>query len=87
MDAIVEAHVEETLKERAEAIYASVGLSLDQAVRRMLEKTVEDGYVSMDFFRPNAETMEALEELRSGGGTEGTLADLFREIEAEDAEA
>ncbi len=84
VEATIEAHVDAVLKQRAEAIYASAGLTLDQAFRSMLEKTVRDGYVSMDSFRPNAETLEAIQELRNGGGTEGTLADLFNEIDADD---
>ncbi len=80
-EAIMEAHVSPDLKREAEAVLAAAGVTFDDMVRRMLERTVEDQCVPMDFFRPNAETIEAMEEARRGGlksfsSVEALMADL-----------
>jgi DNA-damage-inducible protein J len=84
-EAIIETHVDPALLAKAQAIYAAAGVTLENLVRNMILKTVEDESVPMDFFRPNAETIEAIEAARRGEfeGT-GSMSDLFAELDAED---
>ncbi len=84
-EAIIETHVDPAMLAKAQAIYAAAGVTLENLVRNMILKTVEDESVPMDFFRPNAETIEAIEAARRGEfeGT-GSMSDLFAELDAED---
>lgn len=84
-EAIIETHVDPAMLAKAQAIYAAAGVTLENLVRNMILKTVEDESVPMDFFRPNAETIEAIEAARRGEfeGT-GSISDLFAELDAED---
>jgi len=66
VEAIIETHVDPALLAKAQAIYAAAGVTLEKMVQNMILKTVEDESVPMDFFRPNAETTEAMQEARSG---------------------
>jgi DNA-damage-inducible protein J len=84
-EAIIETHIDAAIKQKAEAIFAAEGLTIDDVVRQMLQKTVEGQCVPMDFFRPNAETVEAMEAARRGETYPLTsLDDLFAELDAED---
>ena len=84
-EAIIETHVDPALLAKAQAIYAAAGVTLNDLVRNMILKTVEDETVPMDFFRPNAETREAIEAARRGEfAGEGSIHDLFVELDAED---
>lgn len=82
---IVKAQLDEGLKQQAERICAAAGLSLDALIRSMLEKVVVDGYVSLNWFRPNADTLEAVQGARRGELEPYTsIADLFTELDEED---
>ncbi len=84
-EAIIETHVDSAVLAKAQAIYAAAGVTLDDLVRNMILKTVEDESVPMDFFRPNAETIEAIEAARRGEFEgSGSIHDLFAELDAED---
>ena len=66
----VQSRVKPELKEQAEAIFSAVGLSTADAIRMFLQQSVNVGGLP---FRPiakhpNAETMEAMEELANGKG-------------------
>lgn len=69
------------VKEEEEAIYASVGLTLSDAFRMMLMRTVAERALPFDPLTPNAETIEAMKAARRGeavkvGSVEGLMADL-----------
>jgi DNA-damage-inducible protein J len=84
-EAVLETRVDEDLKERASAIYAAAGLTIEDVVRRLLVRTVKEQSVPLDLFNPNAETLEAMEELRNGGGkTFATVAELMADLNADD---
>lgn len=77
----VETHVDGELLREAEAIYSAAGFSLDDMVSRMLERTVEDRSIPMEFFRPNPQTVAAIEAARRGDvesfdSIEALMADL-----------
>lgn len=84
-EAIIETHVDPTVLAKAQAIYAAAGVTLDDMVRNMILKTVEDESVPMDFFRPNAETIEAMQEARRGDlRSASSIAALMADLDAED---
>ena len=84
-EALIEAHVDENVRRQAQEIYLAAGVTIEDMVRRMLLKTVEDNATPMDFFRPNAETLAAIEAARRGEfAGEGSIDDLFAELDADD---
>ncbi len=68
------------LKHEAEALFASMGLGLSDAVRMFLQQSVNDGGIPFQprAKRPNAETIAAMEELDRGEGESfDNIEDLF----------
>lgn len=56
--------VDEELSEDANAIYRSLGLSMSEAIRLFLHRSVVTQGVPLELKVPNATTLEALEEAR-----------------------
>lgn len=68
------------LKHEAEALFASMGLGLSDAVRMFLQQSVNEGGIPFQprAKRPNAETIAAMEELNRGEGKRfDNIEDLF----------
>jgi DNA-damage-inducible protein J len=67
----VQSRVNPELKKQAESLFAAIGMSTADAIRIFLQQSVNEGGLP---FRPtltkqpNAQTLEAMEELESGGG-------------------
>jgi DNA-damage-inducible protein J len=84
-EAVIEMHIDETVRQQAQQIYSAAGVTMEDMFRRMLLKTVEDEAIPMDFFRPNAETIAAMEAARRGEfAGQGNIEDLFAELYADD---
>ena len=66
----VQATVSPELKKQAEAVFAALGLSTADAIRLFLQQTVNAGGLPFQpmIKRPNADTLDAMAELESGGG-------------------
>lgn len=64
-NAVVRARIDENVKEEATAILATVGLTISDAVRMMLMRTVAEKALPFDPLTPNAETIAAMKEARS----------------------
>ena len=80
-NAVVRARIDEHLKEEAAAILGAAGLTISDAVRMMLVRTVAEGALPFHPLVPNARTIEAMKAARRGdltsvGDTAGLLADL-----------
>ena len=80
-NAVVRARIDARVKEEATAIYAAVGLTLSDAFRMLLMRTVAERALPFDPLTPNAETVEAMKAARRGelvkvGGVKDLLADL-----------
>ena len=76
---MVQARVSETLKQQAEQVFASMGLSLSEAVRVFLQQSVNERGLPFQPRAakiPNAQTLAAFEELDNGGGTRATLEEF-----------
>jgi DNA-damage-inducible protein J len=83
-NAVVRARIDARVKEEATAIYAAAGLTISDAFRMMLMRTVAERALPFDPLIPNAETVEAMMAARRGevvkvGGVEDLLADLNAE--------
>ena len=82
---VVQVTVDERVKEEATAIYASAGLTLSEAFRIMLMRTVADRALPFDPLIPNAETVEAMMAARRGEVvTVGSVNDLLADLHADD---
>jgi DNA-damage-inducible protein J len=80
-NAVVRARIDERLKEEAWAILGAAGLTISDAFRMMLVRTVGDRALPFEPLVPNEETIEAMKAARRGelvtvGGVDELLADL-----------
>ena len=80
-NAVVRARIDGRLKEEAAAILGAAGLTISDAFRMMLVRTVADRALPFDPLVPNEETIEAMKAARRGElvnvtGVEELLADL-----------
>lgn len=80
-DAVVRARIDGRIKEEAAAIYQAMGLTVSDAVRMMLIRTVADRTLPFDPLVPNETTIEAMKAARRGelvtaDGVDALLAEL-----------
>jgi DNA-damage-inducible protein J len=80
--ASINVRIEPALKERAEQIFAALGVSTSDAIGMFLRQVVLRRGMPFDLSIPNAETIAALEELDRGGGEvfQGSTRALFDEL-------
>lgn len=67
-DATINARVDSRLKAKAEKVLAGVGVSTSEAITMLLHQIVLQRGIPFDVRIPNAESREAIAEVRSGGG-------------------
>lgn len=60
--------LDSSAKKRAYKVFAKVGLKPAQAVNLFLRQVALQGGIPFDIKIPNADTIEAMKELASGGG-------------------
>jgi DNA-damage-inducible protein J len=80
-NALVQTRINGTVKAEASAVLATMGLTVSDAVRLMLTRVAHDKALPFEPFRPNAETIAAMEEARAGNlarfdSIEALMADL-----------
>ena len=61
--ALVQARMEPELKEKADKVFAALGLNASTAISLFYAQTVRQGGIPLELKVPNEETMEAIEEL------------------------
>lgn len=84
-NAVVRARIDERVKEEATAILGAAGLTVSDAVRMMLVRTVAEKALPFDPLVPNAETIEAMKAARRGDlATVGKPEDLLADLHADD---
>ena len=68
--ATVQSRVNLELKKQAEVLFAAIGMSTADAIRIFLQQSVNDGGLPFRpaLRQPNAQTLEAMEELEGGRG-------------------
>lgn len=64
----IQARIEPELKRSAEAIFSKIGISSGEAIRMFYSQVQLRGGIPFDVRIPNADTLEAMEELNSGKG-------------------
>ena len=83
--AIVRASVDARVKEEAEAIYAAAELTLSDAFRMMLLRTVAEKALPFDPLVPNEQTVEAMKAARRGElATFDSVEELLADLHADD---
>jgi DNA-damage-inducible protein J len=84
-NAVVRARIDIGVKEEAQAIYAAAGLTLSDAFRMMLMRTVAGRALPFDPLVPNEETIEAMKAARNGELVEvGDVDQLLADLHADD---
>lgn len=74
----IRARVEPELKSKAEAILKEVGLSSSEAMRLFLFQVVQQRGLPFEVKIPNAETIEAIENIQAGKGIRvNSIEELF----------
>ena len=64
----IQARIEPELKRSAEAIFSKIGISSGEAIRMFYSQVQLRGGIPFDVRIPNADTLEAMEDLNSGKG-------------------
>jgi DNA-damage-inducible protein J len=65
-NSLVQARVDETVKEEASAVLATMGLTVSDAVRMLLTRVAREKALPFEPLVPNAETIAAIKEARRG---------------------
>lgn len=82
---VVRARIDSGIKDEAAAILAATGLTVSDAFRMMLVRTVAERRLPFDPLVPNAETIEAMQAARKGDTRKvGSLDDLLVDLHADD---
>ena len=66
-NALVQARIDGTVKAEAATVLAAIGLTVSDAVRLMLTRVAREKALPFEPLVPNAETIAAMSEARSGG--------------------
>ncbi len=83
-NALVQARVDETVKEEAATVLASMGLTVSDAVRLLLTRVAREKALPFEPLIPNETTIAAMREARAGKLETVTLDDLRAAIDADD---
>lgn len=85
-NALVQTRIDGKIKEQAAVALAAMGLTVSDAVRLMLTRVAYDGALPFEAFRPNAETIAAMEEARAGKNMKSypNFRALLADLDADD---
>ena len=83
-NALVQTRINHAVKAEAAAVLATMGLTVSDAVRLMLTRVAREKALPFEPFRPNAESIAAMEEARAGKLETVTLAELQAVLDADD---
>ncbi len=82
-DSVVRARVNEETKLQAAAIFEAAGLTLSDAIRMMLLRTVQEKAIPFIPAKPNAATIRAINNARKGKVVKvKDIEDLFKRLNA-----
>lgn len=82
---LVQARIDGEIKAQAGAVLADMGLTISDAVRILLTRVAREKLIPLELLRPNATTLEALEEARSRQLPRfSSVHDLLNDLHAED---
>jgi DNA-damage-inducible protein J len=84
-NALVQARIDAKIKDEAATVLAAMGLTVSDAVRLMLTRVAHDKVLPFEPLIPNAETIAAMREARTGKMPSfATVEDLMAELNADD---
>ena len=84
-NAVVRARVNEEIKEEANIVLSSIGLTVSDAFRMMLFRIAHEKSLPFEPLIPNKTTIEAMKESRKGNlKSVNSIDQLFEELNAED---
>jgi DNA-damage-inducible protein J len=72
---VVRARIDERIKEEASVVLAAMGLTVSDAFRIMLTRVAREKALPFEPLIPNAETIQAMKEARSGKRMEKVTLD------------
>jgi DNA-damage-inducible protein J len=80
-NSVVRARIDESTKQEATTVLATMGLTVSDAFRMMLIRIAREKALPFEPLVPNADTIAAMKEARKGGlkafkSIEGLMADL-----------
>ncbi len=84
-NAVVRARIDGRVKREAEAVLASIGLTVSDAFRLMMMRIASEKKLPFEPLVPNKETIEAMKAARRGELVNvGSIDNLFAELNADD---
>jgi DNA-damage-inducible protein J len=84
-NSVVPARIDGKVKAEAEAVLASIGLTVSDAFRLMMIRIAKEKALPFEPLVPNDETIEAMRAARRGELVEvGSVDNLFAELNADD---
>lgn len=84
-NALVQARIDNEIKQEAAAVLESMGLTVSDAVRLMLIRVAREKALPFEPLVPNAETIEAMKEARADKGVRvGSIDALMADLNADD---
>lgn len=85
MNVVVRARIDEHIKEEAAIVLAAMGLTVSDAFRIMLTRIAREKQLPFEPLVPNAETIAAMKEARSGKlKSFNSVNDLMADLNADD---
>ena len=82
-NALVQTRINGAVKDEASAVLATMGLTVSDAVRLLLTRVAHDKALPFEPLTPNAETIAAMQEARTGNLETVTLAELQALLDAD----
>ncbi len=84
-NAVVRARIDEHIKEEAAVVLESMGMTISDAFRLLLTRVAREKALPFEPLVPNAKTIEAMKEARSGKlESFDTVESLMADLNAED---
>jgi len=79
-DVLIQTQIDDAVQTEAATVLATMGLTISDAIRLMLIKVAHDHKLPFDPFIPNAETIAAMKETRTGQLQSAETVDKFMEL-------
>lgn len=84
-NALVQARIDNEVKQEAAAVLETMGLTVSDAVRLMLIRVAREKALPFEPLVPNAETIKAMKEARADKGVRvGSVDALMADLNADD---
>lgn len=81
MSVLVQTRIDPQIKVESAAILKQMGLTISDAVRLMLVRVAREKTLPFDVWRPNAETLAAMNDIENGKLEELSLEELKAQLD------